>query len=141
MKMKIELDNHTNDLKDIIFDILSNENIKSFTVSFDGSGDSGQIEDISSEVPDKVLQKEVQGVRIANGVRYSQGGSETIWEEAKTVEDVIQSVCYSVLGHVCGGWEINDGSYGEFTFNVKNRKVSLDFNERITDVKSSEYTF
>lgn len=139
--MKIKLDGNTNDLKDIIFDILTENEVSKFTVSFDGSGDSGQIEDISSEVPNKVLHKEVQGVRIPNGTRYSQGKPEIIWEEAKTVEDVIQSVCYQVLEQVCGGWEIDDGSYGEFTFDVKNRKVSLDFNERISDVRSSEYSF
>jgi len=139
--MKIKLDDHTNDLKDIIFDILNENKVKNFTVSFDGSGDSGQVEDISSEIPSEVLHKEIQGVRIRKGTRYSQGKAEIIWEEAKTVEDVIQSVCYETLEQVCGGWEINDGSYGEFTFDVKNRKVSLDFNERITDVKSSQYDF
>lgn len=139
--MKINLDNHTDDLKDIVFDILGKEKIENFTVSFDGSGDSGQVEDISSEVPNNVLHKEVQGVRIPNGTRYSQGKAEIIWENAKTVEDVIQSICYSVLSQVCGGWEINDGSYGEFSFDVKKRRVSLDFNERITDVRSSTYSF
>ncbi len=139
--MKIKLDDHTNDLKDIIFDILTENKVKNFTVSFDGSGDSGQVEDISSEVPSKVLHKEIQGVRIPNGTRYSQGKAEIIWEEAKTVEDVIQSVCYQALERVCGGWEIDDGSYGEFIFDVKNRKISLDFNERISDVRSSQYDF
>lgn len=136
--MKIKTDENTNDLKDILFDLLADE-VESFTVSFDGSGDSGQIEDISLD--EKILKKKVDGVKVANGTMYSVNGPETMWDNAETIRDVVEGVCYQVLTDACSGWEINDGSYGEFNFDVKNRKVSLDFNERITDVRSSTYTF
>lgn len=136
--MKLKPDDNTLALKDIVFDILQGK-VKQFTASFDGSGDSGQIEDIDLE--DAILDIKVEGVKIPNGIQYSQEGTKQLWDEAKTLRDVIDSVCYESLEEACSGWEINDGSYGEFVFDVKNRKVTLDFNERITDVRSSTYEF
>lgn len=135
--MKVVVDQNTEDLKDILFDLLEPTKVKKFTVSFDGNGDSGQIEDISLDK--NILEMKVEGVKVPNGIRYSPNGSEQLWEDANTLNDVIDSICYESLEKVCGGWEINEGSYGEFTFDVKNRKVRLGFNERVMDVRSSEY--
>jgi hypothetical protein len=55
-----------------------------------------------------------------------------VWADAESLKKLIESVCYDVLKSACDGWEINDGSYGEFTFDVEKRKVTLDFNERIS---------
>jgi len=137
--MKVNLAPHSEDLKDIVFDFLDERGVDTFTVRFDGSGDSGQIEDI--ELDKELLENKLDGIKVPNGIRYSQNGAEQLWTEARNLEKVIESVCYQVLEQVCSGWEINDGSYGEFTFDVKKRKVSLDFNERITDVRSSTYKF
>lgn len=127
------------DLKDIVCDILTKEKIKNFIVHFDGNGDSGQIEDITLE--DKILEMPVEGVKIPNGTQYSQSGRKQLWADAKTLQDVIDSICYESLEQACSGWEINDGSYGDFTFDVENRKVELDFNEREMTVKNNTYEF
>lgn len=137
--MKLTPDAHTTDLKDIVFDLMEEKKIESFTVNFDGSGDSGQVDCIS--LPDEVIEEKVSGVKVPNGIRYSSTGTEQMYEDADKISDVIEAVCYQILEQVCSGWEINDGSFGEFTFNVKKRKVSLDFNERVTDVNSSTYSF
>ena len=39
------------------------------------------------------------------------------------------------------GWEINDGSYGEFTIIVAKRKIELHFNARFTDFHRHTKTF
>lgn len=137
--MKITPVDTTVDLKDILFDLLAKEKVKKFAVTFDGSGDSGQIEDVDLE--DNILQKEVEGVRIPNGWQYSTEGKTRIYDDAKTIHDIVDGICYDVLEQVSSGWEINSGSYGTFTFDVKKRKVSLDFNERIEDVRTTEYEF
>lgn len=137
--MKITPVETTVDLKDILFDLLAQEKINKFAVTFDGSGDSGQIEDVDLE--DNILDKEVEGVRIPNGWQYSTEGKTRIYDDAKTIRDIVDGICYDVLEQVAGGWEINSGSYGTFIFDVKKRKVSLDFNERIEDVNNSEYEF
>jgi hypothetical protein len=57
------------------------------------------------------------------------------------VRDILEQVCYDKLEASHGGWEINGGSYGTFNFDVLNRKVNLEFNERIEEVNSSEESF
>jgi hypothetical protein len=139
--MKIKPDDHTTDLKDIVFDLLAKKNIAEFTVNFDGSGDSGQIDSI--DLPDEIIGEKVAGIKVSDGIHYySSTGPEQIYDDAKNIGDVIESVCYQVLqNNVCSGWEIDDGSFGEFLFDVKKRKVKLEFNERVTDVNQHEYEF
>lgn len=128
------LDQKVKDHKDIVFDILSAHKVKTFTVSFDGSGDSGQIEDVSG-IDDSILQEKVVGLK--RPAMYGVGEDESSYD----LQNLIEEVCYDVLETVCGGWEIDSGSYGEFIFNVKDRTVRLDFNERVEDVNSHEYEF
>lgn len=117
--------------KDILFDILASRKVEKFQVSFDGNGDSGQVEDIDLE--DYICDLKVDGV--------SDDGVSDVESEKITVRDLVENVCYDTLEHTWGGWEIDSGSYGTFTFDVKNRKVHLDFNERIEDVNNHEYEF
>lgn len=130
---------HIQDSKDLVFDILEKEGIASFEVEFDGSGDSGQIEGISLDK--ELLEKNMKGCKVKNGKRWDPQTNSwsPVWEENVTLEGLIEGVCYEVLEENFGGWEIDDGSYGTFSFDVKKRKVSLTMNERITDAKTSEY--
>lgn len=123
--------------RDIILDILSTKKVKSFTVTFDGSGDSGQIEDIT--LKDSLLESNVIGATVSAGTVWTSEGSVKQINTEPTMREVIEELCYAVLEGVCGGWEINEGSYGEFVFDVIKRKVRLDFNERIESVNSTEY--
>lgn len=127
------------DHKDLIFDICEREGVKSFTVSFEGSGDSGQIEDVGLE--GKIRKLPVEGAKVSEGTRWLNGQNSAVFRNATDLEDLITSVCYEVLESACGGWENNDGAYGEFYFDVKKRKVQLDFNERIMESNYTEYRF
>jgi hypothetical protein len=127
------------DHKDLIFDICEREGVKSFTVSFEGSGDSGQIEDV--RLDEKIRKLPVEGAKVSEGTQWVNGNSNTVFRNATDLEDLITSVCYEVLENVCGGWENNDGAYGEFYFDAKKRKVQLDFNERVVESNLTEYRF
>jgi hypothetical protein len=135
----IKTADYIKDNKDLIFDLCEREGVKNFTVSFDGSGDSGQIEGINLD--SKVLNLPVQGAKVNNGTQWSNGARTIMWKDANDLEELIESVCYDVLEDACDGWEINDGSYGEFFFDVEERKVRLDFNERIVESKHTGYRF
>ncbi len=39
------------------------------------------------------------------------------------------------------GWENNDGAYGEFTLNVEQRTITLEFNGRYSDVHTSHHSY
>jgi hypothetical protein len=47
-----------------------------------------------------------------------------------SVADAVERVIYDCLEQAHCGWEDNEGAYGEFTFDVVNRKITLDYNER-----------
>lgn len=139
--MKIKLEEKLQDKKDILFDILKAKKIKNFTVSFDGGGDSGQIEDVSLE--DKILDEVVEGVSVSDGYVWDVKSNKSVERllNNATVRQVIDNICYDVLESHCDGWEINEGSYGTFNFDVSKRKVTLDFNERIIESEYTEYSF
>jgi len=54
-----------------------------------------------------------------------------------SLEDVVEQLAYDLLSDTHGGWENNDGAYGEFCFDASARSIHLEFNERFT---SSELT-
>lgn len=142
MKNKtLNADEHVRDNKDFVFDILEQEGIASFEVEFDGSGDSGQIESISLD--EKLLKRKIEGCKVKNGSRYDPvtKTSSPVWEHDVTLQSLIEGVCYDILEDNFGGWEINDGSYGTFSFDVKKRKAGLTMNERVMEVNTNEYKF
>lgn len=46
-------------------------------------------------------------------------------ENAESVPTVIEDWCYNKLEYLHGGWEINEGSDGQFIFDFKNHEITL----------------
>jgi hypothetical protein len=51
------------------------------------------------------------------------------------------TLCYDFLEEEHGGWENNDGEFGEFLLDVLKRTVELEFHGRFTDVSTSHHSF
>jgi hypothetical protein len=82
-----------------VFNELDEENISgTIFVTFDGNGDSGSIEQAEDE----------------------SGHSVNLSTE-------MEDWCYNILENNYGGWEINEGSSGKFTFNTEDRTCELEF--------------
>jgi len=64
-------------------------------------------------------------------------GSLEIVREVFTVKEAIERLAYDFLEETHGGWENNEGAYGDFLFDVTERTITLNYNERI---ETSEYT-
>jgi hypothetical protein len=119
-------------------------------VSFEGCGDSGQIESvdytdangkgIDEAYLDKII---VKGSAKTSYHKWDEKTKKLVKTEAKegNIREIIEEVCYDKLGASHGGWEINEGSYGTFYFDVSTRKVRLEYNERIEEVRTSEESF
>lgn len=136
-----EQDNHDRIAKELrtvnkatLFDALSAAGLTIVTVSFDGYGDSGQIENIEAKASDNAVELPPGTIEIASPV----WGSADIQRQAQTITDAIEALAYDFLGATHCGWENNDGAYGEFTFDVAARTITLDYNERFTS--SENYT-
>jgi hypothetical protein len=123
--------------KELVFDALRDAGLTLVTVDFDGEGDSGQINDITAFVGDQITPLPNTEVDMHS----ADFGHPEITTDRKALADAIENLCYGYLEQEHGGWENNDGAYGEFTFDVAERKIELDFNARFTDSISSSHTW
>lgn len=120
--------------KTTLFDALSAAGLTTVIVSFDGYGDSGQIENVEAKAGDNAADLPSGTIEIASAA----WGSTDITRRVQTIADAVEALAYDFLGTTHCGWENNDGAYGEFTFDVAARTITLDYNERYTS--SENYT-
>jgi len=121
--------------------------IEKIEVTFDGCGDSGQIDSITcisedgSDVDLKAIK--VGKVKFIIGRQYNPDGTvEPVTEiRESNLEEVIEHICYNTLETSHDGWEINEGSFGTFTIDVATGKINLEYNERVTSVETSNFEF
>lgn len=67
---------------------------------------------------------------------YIEGSFE---ESGESVPSVIEDWCYGELSRNFGGWEINEGSDGNFIFDFNTKKVTLNHTENIEANDSDTY--
>ncbi|OWJ77411.1 hypothetical protein CDV52_11755 [Haematobacter missouriensis] len=125
------------DNKTALFDALAAAGITLVTVTFDGSGDSGQIEDITAQSDDRTVDLPQGEITIAT-VAW---GTDKVTAISMGVEAAIEQLAYDFLSETHGGWENNDGAYGEFSFDVAARTITLDYNERYTATEFYSHEF
>ena len=123
--------------KAVLFDSLAAAGIETVTVIFDGYGDSGQIERIDVEAGERTVLLPSDRIDIAR----TTWGSPEIERQTQTVQEAIETLVYDFLRQVHSGWEINDGAYGEFTIDVAERTIKLDYNERYTSSEKFSHEF
>ena len=134
----------------LLFDTLAQTKVSSIEVSFEGCGDSGQIEAVDytdangKGIDEAYLNKTiVKGSEKTSYHKWDEKTKKLVKTEATegNVREIIEEICYDKLGASHGGWELNEGSYGTFYFDVSTRKVRLEYNERIEEVRTSEESF
>ena len=123
--------------KTALFDALAAAGVTHVVVSFDGYGDSGQIENVEVKAGDTVVAMPEGTIEIA----------EAVWDQSEpnrstvSIADEIEHLVYDLLNDTHCGWENNDGAYGDFTFDVAERTITLDYNERYTASEYSQHVF
>ncbi len=118
--------------KTALFDALATAGIASVLVTFDGVGDSGQIEGIDATIDGTPAELPGVEIEIVTPARDGSG----LDRRTCAVPEAIETLAYAFLEATHGGWENNEGAFGEFTFAVPERTIALDYNERI---ETSEY--
>jgi len=117
---------------------------------FSGGGDSGQIDEVRYFAGEKQLDD--VGTLKNKVVQQAQINDTSTWCDAKkdwvtttkspTIEELVEQICYDLLEANHGGWEINEGSFGEFVFNFgKGNEIDLTFNQRVESVETTEETY
>jgi hypothetical protein len=123
--------------KTAVFDALAAAGVTLVTVAFDGEGDSGQIENIQAHAGDAEAQLPTPSVEF----------QKVAWNSAKLdassidLREAIETLCYNYLEQEHGGWENNDGAFGEFVFSVSSKSIELEFNGRFSDFSTTSHTF
>jgi hypothetical protein len=122
------------DNQSAIFDVLASAGVVTVLVTFDGYGDSGQIELITATGPDGEMTLPDLAVSYASPGDLTS--EDPVNRKQMLLSDAIETLCYDLLRSTHAGWENNDGAFGDFTFDVAARTISLDHNDRYTAIES-----
>ncbi len=124
--------------KQVLFDALAAAGIVLVTITFDGSGDSGQFEQLAGfdaenhEVPVPTADITVRSVNF---------DLSTVEERTTAIGEFIETLAYDFLEETHSGWEDGEGAYGEFKFALADRAIVLEYNERYTETHYHEHEF
>ncbi len=123
--------------KAAIFAVLTEADITTVTVEFDGYGDSGGIENVHAEADgSEIALPEGSVTLLTLGWRESEPTEKTM-----PLDEAIEHMVYELLGQTHGGWENNAGAFGNFVFDVAAETITLEFNMRFEDSEFFEHTF
>lgn len=123
--------------KAAVFDALAKAGISVVTIAFDGYGDSGQVEDIQATVQDAPVALPSDQIEYEH-IRW---GETEPSRSSCSLRHALEDLAFHYLGTAHGGWENDDGAFGEFTFDTATCSITLAYNERFTDSISSEHEF
>jgi hypothetical protein len=122
--------------KNLIFDALAEIGIHRVTIDYDGSGDSGQIEGLEAwdAANEKIPLPSSRKVQLA-----SENPDQPVDDHG--LQAAVEELAWDYLYDNHSGWENNDGAFGTFVFNVPGRTITLEHNERYTELNTSTHEF
>lgn len=123
--------------KEVLFTALRVAGITEVIVTFDGAGDSGQIEDIEVRCGDAVVVMPEIEITLS----HVCWGIDQIEIRSMSLQDAVETLVYDLLSDSHGGWENCDGASGEFRFDAGVRTILLDYNERFTSSEHYSHSF
>lgn len=123
--------------KATILDALATGGITEVVVTFDGYGDSGQIEDVVARSGNDEAALPAVEVRIS----APAWGCDHVETRTKPLAAAIEDFVYDTLAETHPGWENSDGACGTFTFDVAARTITLDHGDRTIAVETITHVF
>lgn len=135
-KEREEREEKADKCRDLLMRALKSAGVKKVAVDFNGYGDSGNVENIA--YTPKSVDGKTEVSDSPHEVReWSDSGSKLVVRNY-TLDELVEQLCYDLLYANHPGWEINEGSFGEFEINVTKNSVGLVFNERVETYETSE---
>lgn len=140
------------DVKKVIWEAMKHLGISRIEIDYCGSGDSGHFEgpvafssQDESEGSDVALTKKMGEHEVTFKAivgEYDQGEYvERIVDITKPLEEAVDAVANTLLDWTHGGWEINEGSRGNFVFNLSNKEIVLNHESYYTESHHYENTW
>jgi hypothetical protein len=124
-----EFDNYDQVLKGVIFEALRAANITEVQIEFEGNSDDGQFEEIAAFRDGAPVDFPELRVVLPDD------------DDGCDLKEAIATICCDLLEDTHAGWEINEGSYGEFRLDVVNGTFTLEFNGRYIEVETETHRF
>lgn len=131
--------------------LLSAYNVLRVELYYDGSGDSGDFEVINVVTTPTPKQLDLSVQLTSNPGVITAGEKRTSWttwinnitaeKDALITKEAADEFTDDIFALLPGGWEINDGSYGDITVDVAEEKVVIEHNERYTEVRSETFNY
>lgn len=121
------------DNKAALFAALARARIDTVEVTFNGYADEGQIDGAVAD--GEGGDTDLQSIKVE--IARVDCGNQIVTRQTLSVKDAIEHLVHDLLEQTYSGWEDNQGAYGDFLFDVVERSITLNFNERI---ETSEYT-
>lgn len=118
-----------------ILPLLRQHRVLHVEVTFDGSGDSGSIDDIAFLPQDRLAAIQNLNVIIQTASAVHDDGSwhYTITDEQQTLEGAIEQLTYDYLDETNVNWYDNEGGFGRLLIDVGVGSVSMEVNTRYTE--------
>jgi|LakMenE01Jun11ns_1017448.scaffolds.fasta_scaffold9501732_2 hypothetical protein len=130
-------------------------NVTALTLEYDGSGDSGDfgsgtvtISPDCAQINKPTTEIDYADQQTIDAITRSRHVSWDKFIEARRAEknpvitaemcDEISDAAFDLLP---GGWEINDGSFGSIIIDTANETISVEHNERYTEVRSETFNY
>ena len=123
--------------REALFAAMRAAGITEIIVTFDGAGDSGQIEGIDARRSDAVVPMPDTAITLA---QVSWGISE-MSTSSMSLSEAVETLAYDLLSDSHGGWENCDGAFGAFHFDAEAGTILLDYNERFTSSEQFNHSF
>lgn len=124
--------------KAAIFDALQAVGVTRVAVEFEGSGDSGQMEQATAFSGEEEIVPFPKACIEITRVDFDE---EKDTREEVSLRDAIETIAYDLLEQTHGGWEDGDGGSGTFVFDVAERSLTLDYDERYIATNSYVHEF
>ena len=123
--------------KTSLFDALAGARIDTVELTFNGYADEGQIDGAVADGGGGDTDLQSIGIEIAR----VEWGSRVVTRQTLSVKDAIEKLVHDLLEQTYSGWENNQGAYGDFLFDVTERSITLNFNERIETSELTQHLF
>lgn len=143
---------HVNDIK-LFCRLLSVYNISRVRAYYDGSGDSGDFDSIEAIVQPTPKEITNNASAVRNVPNVLPPREQTVSLEAWLTRNVFDKpgACITrteydafvdnLFALLPSGWEINDGSFGEINVDVATERITLEHNERYTEVRTDNFSY
>ena len=129
--------------KETLLDALKRAGALRARVTYHGGGDEGSHDDVSaSDAANSPI--DLSGTVSLLCERYDREDGQwkiSIVPQDQPLDTALSDYAMEAVEKHHGGWENNDGAFGEFCFDAAARSIHLEFNERFTSSELYTHDF